>query len=78
MPRGKYTPITGPRMTPREIRAHLILNGVKVTEIAKQLGVNQSAVSLIITQRQNSQRIQEAVAKAINLPFEKVWGKKIA
>lgn len=74
----KKTPITGPRMTSREIRAHMILNGVKCIDIAKELGVHQTAITLIITQRENSRRIQEAIAKAINMPFEKVWGKRIA
>lgn len=73
------TPITGHQgMTSREIRASLILNGVKCVDIAKQLGVQKPAVTLIITRKQKSRRIQEAIAKAINKPFEEVWGIKIA
>ncbi|MGE5606547.1 MAG: transcriptional regulator [Bacteroidota bacterium] len=79
MSKRKNTPVSGHQgMTSREIRAHLILNGVKCVDLARQLGVHQTAVTLIITRRENSRRIQEAVAKAINKPFEEVWGKRIA
>jgi hypothetical protein len=79
MPKQKNTPIGDiKKMTPEEIRSHLILNGVKNRDIARKLGVNDSAVSLAINGYQNSRRIQEAIAESIHKPFIAVWGQKTA
>jgi transcriptional regulator with XRE-family HTH domain len=64
-------------MSPQEIKALLILNGVKQRELAKQLHVNESAISLIINGRQTSRRIQTAIAEAINKPYHEVWPGEI-
>lgn len=78
MSKRKNTPISGQRMTANEIRANLILNGVKNMDIAKKLKVTPGAVTLIIYGYENSRRIQEAIAEAIHKPFQEVWGEKTA
>mgnify|MGYP000896842406 CR=1 FL=1 len=65
-------------MTPQEIKAHLILKGIKHCELAKELGVHKTAITLVINGNGKSKRIQEAIAKAINKPFNEVWKKKSA
>lgn len=65
-------------MTPREIRAHLILSGVRQKEIADQLGVSKASVSRVIDGHSRSARIQLAIARAIGRPAHQVFPDKTA
>lgn len=61
-------------MTPRQIRK--IMKQKKVTQksIAKNLKVFQGSVSRVISKDFESRRIQEAIANAVGLSFDEVWG----
>ncbi len=52
-------------MTPLEIKIELMKAGVSLRSIARQLEVSPTAVSLVVNRRMVSNRIMEAVAKAI-------------
>lgn len=60
-------------MTPRAIRAELILRGVLQQDIAARLHVNHSAVANTIAGRIKSERIRAAVARAIGRSVDEVW-----
>lgn len=65
-------------MTPREIRAELILRGINQRSIADQLGVSESAVSHVISGRKRSDRIRRAVARALGKPVHRVFPDEVA
>ena len=48
------------------IKASLILKGIKITDIARELGVTQGAVSRVIAGNLRSKRIQERIAELLN------------
>ena len=52
-------------MTPIEIKAALILKGVKMIEIAHKCNVKPTTVSQVIAGRSKSARIQITIAKII-------------
>lgn len=60
-------------MTNREIKARLILRGITMTEIARSLNVTHAAVSRVISGRDATPRIRQAVAQAIGVPVEEIW-----
>jgi transcriptional regulator with XRE-family HTH domain len=62
-------------MKPNEIKSLLILNGIKQSDIAKQLGIKRASVSGAISGQRPSRRIQAAIAKALNKNFKTLWGK---
>ena len=65
-------------MTRNEIRAALLLKGVTLTAIAQECGVSTASVSRVIARQTTSQRIRAAVAAAIGLPEEEVFGDRLA
>lgn len=65
-------------MSPREIRAELVLRGIKQREIADALGVSETVVSLVIDRKRRSQRVQRAIARAIGRPVHEVFPKEVA
>lgn len=64
-----------PIMKVEKIRALLIEHKVKQTDIAKELGLSSGSVNRVISGHYTSRRVQEAVAKAARVPFEKMWGQ---
>lgn len=62
-------------MNPREIRAQLILRGIRQQDIADQLGVRASSVSQVIDRKARSARIERAIARAIGRPVHEVFPK---
>lgn len=64
-----------PIMKVEKIRALLIEHKVKQVDIAKELGLSSGSVNRVISGHYASRRVQEAVAKAAHVPFEKMWGK---
>lgn len=62
-------------MTPREIKAELILLGVTMTEIARQAGVTHGAVSQTINQytKFKGYRIRPYIARAIGKNVNDIW-----
>lgn len=65
-------------MSPREIRAELMLRGIKQQEIADSLGVSASHVSHVIDGKRTSERVQRAIAKAIGRPVHQVFPGEVA
>ena len=60
-------------MKPNEIRAALLLQDVRPTEIANRLQVSRAAVSSVIGGNLKSARIQEAIANIIGKKIEEIW-----
>lgn len=64
-------------MTPREIKAELILRGVTLTEIARVAGVTRAAVSQAIYQysylRGKGRRIRPYIALALGKKESDIW-----
>lgn len=65
-------------MKPERIKAKLILAGKTQRQIARELNVTESAVSLTISGRSRSARIEQAVAQAIGKPREEVFNHRRA
>ncbi|MBE3574570.1 MAG: helix-turn-helix domain-containing protein [Firmicutes bacterium] len=65
-------------MTPREIRAQLMLRGIRQQRIAEQLGVRAAAVSQVIDRKARSARIEAAIARAIGRPVHEVFPEYVA
>lgn len=60
-------------MKPKEIRAELILNEIKVQDIAKECGVARPNVSRVIAGGRRTWHIREAIARAIKKPVSEIW-----
>ena len=53
-----------------QLRRHRIT----AAEIARSLGVTRRMVAYVINGQAESQRVKAALARALGLPFEKIWG----
>ena len=62
-------------MKPQEIKAALIKNKITQVSIARDIGVSQPSVNMVIEGRLVSRRIRQAISDKVRIPFEKVWGK---
>lgn len=60
-------------MTPIEIKAALILKGVKMIEIAHKCNVKPTTVSQVIAGRSKSACIQITIAKLIEKEIYEIW-----
>lgn len=60
-------------MKRNEIRAALILRGITISDVARQLNCSVAAVSMVISGTSKSQRIMEAVAAAIGKKVREIW-----
>ena len=60
-------------MTPLEIKAALVLQGVKMNEIAHNCNVRPTTVSQVVAGRSKSARIQITIAQIIGREFDEVW-----
>jgi len=59
--------------SPAQIRAQLIDNGCRPSELAKQLGVSDASVSLVISGKSKSARIADAIAQELGLDKRDLW-----
>ncbi len=59
----------------KKLRAMLIMKGIKMTDIARELGLHNKTIHTIVHYYpiKKSRRVQEAIANALNKPFEKIW-----
>ncbi len=62
-------------MTPVEIKAALILKGIKMVEVAEKCNVKPTTVSQVIAGRSKSARIQITIAKIIEKDVCEIWPK---
>lgn len=63
-------------MTAREIKAALILHGIKLKDIGARAGVSGEAVSLVISgkgRRYKGYRVRTIIAEALGVPVEDIW-----
>jgi len=60
----------------RQIKAGLILKGISCGQLARKLGVSRTWMSLVVCSRVKSRRIQQAIADALEIPYEKLWGEE--
>jgi len=62
-------------MTSREIRAEMVLRGVKLKDIADRAGVSISAVHQVIYSvgRNKGYRIRPYIAEAIGRTIKEIW-----
>lgn len=61
-------------MTANEIKAKLAMLGITQAEIAREQGVSRCVINAVVHNRLRTKRHRAAVAKAIRLPFDEVWG----
>lgn len=60
-------------MTPREIKAALVLVGVSQADIARDAGFSAQLVGEVIRRTRKNALIEQTVAKAIGKPVKKVF-----
>lgn len=56
-----------------KIRSEMVRNGVTNRQIAKQEGVRENYVYMILAGQRTGYRIRRAIAKAVNQPVEVLW-----
>ena len=60
-------------MKPNEIKAALMLKGIKQGEIARMLGITAAAVSSVIAGRYKSKRVKLQIAKILSKSINEIW-----
>ena len=51
------------------------MKDITLAEIARDLGVSRTWVSLVVNRHKKSRRIQEAIANALGVSYESLWVK---
>lgn len=59
----------------RKVKALLVEKGISQTAIAAELNVLVSTVSGVINGHHESIRIKEHIAKRLQKPYSRLWGK---
>jgi predicted transcriptional regulator len=62
-------------MLPRKRKAQLIERGVKVSDIAKQVGFSQPFVSRVLHGTRRNAAVEQVIADASGKPVQRVFGK---
>lgn len=57
------------------VRGLLIMNRIDRAAIAQKLGVSYSCVTKVVSGRGKSRRVMQAIADALDMSFEELWGK---
>lgn len=65
-------------MSPREIRAALIMKGVSQRQIADELNVTQACVSMVISGKRRTPAVRKRIAQALGLPTRTVFPEEAA
>lgn len=63
-------------MHPEQIKAEIRMRGTTPAQIADELQVSKSAVSMIISGKGKSDRIASHISKLIGLPVASLWPEK--
>ena len=63
-------------MSPNEIRAALILRGIRQTDIARSLGLTRYTVCNVIGGYRTSRRVKQKIADTLELPVHKVFPER--
>ena len=59
----------------RKIKALLVERGIKQKDLAEELGVLLATVSGVINGHHSSARIKQHIAKRLDKPYARLWGK---
>ena len=59
----------------RKIKSLLVLNGIHQNKIASSLSVTGAAVCRVISGKSKSRRIQEEIARLLNMDVDELWEK---
>lgn len=57
------------------IRGLLIMHRIDRAAIAQKLGVTYSCINMVVSGRGKSRRVMQAIADALDMSFEELWGK---
>lgn len=57
-------------------RGMLAMRNIKPRRIAEAIGVTDSCVGHILHARKTSRRVQQAIADALEMAYEELWGTK--
>lgn len=57
----------------KKVKSLLVLKGIKMVDVAKQIGVSRVTVSIVITGKGKSRRIQQAIADMLGKSYEELW-----
>ncbi len=58
-----------------KVKVLMLQKKISQTDIANNLSIKPSTVSGIVNGHRKSLRIQKAIAEALGMPYEKLWGK---
>jgi len=61
------------KKTTRKIKALMILKGITGVQLAKDLGVSRTWLSLVINGHHRTRRTREAIAKALGKKVTDLW-----
>lgn len=61
-------------MTVKDIKIYFIRNDITQADIAARLKVSNAAICRVISGKSKSRRIQETIARMLNMRVEDVWG----
>lgn len=61
--------------TATKIKIELLKKGVSGAEIARKEGVDRTAIYHVIKGDTKSPRLRKAIAEAVELPVEALWGE---
>ena len=64
-------------LSTNEIKSRLILRGIKIVDVARTAGVSPTTVSIVLSRKGKSKRIQKALARAIETSYKEVWNNDI-
>jgi len=56
-------------------RGLLRMHKIRSRDIANQIGVHESVICHVLAGRGKSHRVQQAIAEALDMSFEDLWGK---
>jgi transcriptional regulator with XRE-family HTH domain len=62
-------------MKPSKIKALLMEKEIRHKDIAEALGVSNALISGVLGGYFESRRVKQAIADALQMKYEKVWGK---
>lgn len=60
-------------MNSNQIKGHLTIAGVRLVDIADELGVAEQLIGRVIRREATSDRVQRAIAARLNKPVEEVF-----
>jgi transcriptional regulator with XRE-family HTH domain len=61
------------KVNTRLIKSLLILRGIDITELAKDLGISIQYLSYILHGKRKGKRIRKKIADLLGMPYETLW-----